>query len=102
MPSRCINTGSEAWPVIGTGRVCGTSPSSAPSETTTCTPSASARSTICELKLRHRIEGSTPWTSTRSRCARGAGASKTSTEGQLISRFSFSPKRTHGRLAWKS
>ena len=30
MPRRSISDGSEAWPVIVTGRVCGTSPSSAP------------------------------------------------------------------------
>ena len=59
-----------------------------PSETTSCTPSASARSTRCALNARQRIDGSTPWTSTRSRGARGARASKTSTVGQTISRAS--------------
>ena len=68
------------------GAYAGTSPSSAPSETTTCTPSASARSTRCALNARQRIDGSTPCTSTRSRGARGARASKTSTDGQTISR----------------
>ena len=71
-----------------TGRVCGTSPSSAPSVTTTCTPSASARSTMCVLNARQRIDGSTPCTSTRSRGARGACASKISTVGHSISRAS--------------
>ena len=46
MPRRSSSAASEAWPVIATGRVWGTSPSSAPSDTTTCTPSASARSTM--------------------------------------------------------
>ena len=85
-----------------TGRVWGTSPSSAPSDTTICTPSASARSTMCAPKARQRIEGSVPWTSTRSRGARGAVASRISTVGQVIWRFSLSSSAMHGRLAWKS
>ena len=57
---------------------------------------------MLELNARQRSEGSTPRTSTRSRGARGAGASSTSTPGQVISRWPDSSKRTHGRLAWKS
>src|ERR1700677_4904827 len=56
MPTRSSSAASEAWPLIATGRVCGTSPSSAPSDTTTCTPSASARSTRWVLKARQRLE----------------------------------------------
>ena len=41
---------------------------------------------MCALNARQRIDGSTPCTSTRSRGARGAGASKISTVGQTISR----------------
>ena len=44
--------------MIGTGRVCGTSASSAPSVTTICTPSASASSTIAAQKVRQRNDGS--------------------------------------------
>ena len=58
-------------PVIETGRVCGTSASSAPSVTTICTPSASARSTPCAQNVRQRIDGSGPASRTRSRGARG-------------------------------
>ena len=58
-----------------TGRVCGTSASSAPSVTTIWTPSASARSTIEAQKVRQRIDGSGPPSSTRSRGARGTRAS---------------------------
>ena len=57
---------------------------------------------MCAPNARQRIDGSTPCTSTRSRGARGAEASKISTVGQVISRRPFSPKRMHGRLAWKS
>ena len=39
-PSRSTSSGSAAIPVICTGRVCGTSASSAPSETTSSTPSS--------------------------------------------------------------
>ncbi len=107
MPRRSSSAASEAWPLIATGRVCGTSPSSAPIVTTTCTPSASARSTMWLVNARHRIDGSTPCTSTRSRGARGALASKISTIGHLISRWpifdrSSASKRIDGRLAWKS
>src|SRR3984893_15911646 len=78
------------------------SPSSAPHETTSCTPSASARSISWPQNARQRIEGSTPCTSTRSRGAFGASASNTSTPGHVISRVPESVKRMHGRLAWKS
>ena len=61
--------------MIGTGRECGTSASSAPRVTTICVPSASARSTISLQNERQRIEGSAPCSSTRSRGARGMRAS---------------------------
>ncbi len=54
------------------------------------------------VNARQRIEGSTPCTSTRSRGARGAHASKISTVGQVIWRFSPSSRAMQGRLAWKS
>ena len=44
MPSRSTSSGSDARPVIGTGRVCATSAISAPSVTTISTPSRSAAS----------------------------------------------------------
>ena len=61
--------------MIGTGRECGTSASSAPIVTTICVPSASARSTISRLNERQRIDGSAPCRRMRSRGARGIRAS---------------------------
>ena len=60
--------------VIATGRECGTSASSAPSDTTICVPSTSARSMMSLQNERQRIEGSEPQMSTRSRGARGTRA----------------------------
>jgi len=51
--------------------------SSAPSETTSCTPSASTRSAISVVRVRQRIDRSGPPSSTRSRGARGTRAAKT-------------------------
>src|SRR3984893_1720894 len=102
MSTRPASAGSDACRASGTGRVWGTSASRAPRVTTSCTPSASARSISWALKACQRMDGSTPCTSTRSRGALGAGASKTSTPGQVISRCPLRVKRMHGRLAWKS
>ena len=52
-----------------TGRECGTSASSAPSVTTSCTPSASASSTTVSQNVRQRYAGSGP---ERIKVARGA------------------------------
>ena len=101
MPSRSSSAGSEAMPVIATGRVCGTSPSSAPSDTTICTPSASARSTISALNVRQRIDGSTPCTSTRSRGARGAGLEDLDARPVDLA-LAVRRSCIVGRLAWKS
>ena len=59
-PSRATSAASEASPVTATGRVWGTSASSAPSVTTSCVPSASATSTISRVKPRQRNDGSLP------------------------------------------
>ena len=54
-PSRSLSCGSVLEPEIWTGSVCGTSARSAPSETTSWTPSASASSVITVVKVRQRI-----------------------------------------------
>ena len=61
--------------VIETGRVCGTSASSAPIVTTIWTPIASASSMTFSQKVRQRIAGSGPLSRIRSRGARGIRAS---------------------------
>ena len=85
-PSRAISAGSEASPVTETGRVWGTSASSAPSVTTSWAPSASTSSTISFENVRQRNEGSLPVSTIRSRGARGTRASNSSTAGHTISR----------------
>src|SRR3954451_17822683 len=99
---RSTRPSSEAMPVTETGRECGTSASSAPSEVTIWTPSASARSTTVWANVRQRIAGSGPESRIRSRGARGTRASWTSNSGQSISRVRPSRSRTVGRVAWKS
>src|SRR3954451_5494036 len=99
---RSTRPSSEAMPVTETGRECGTSASSAPSEVTICTPSASARSTTVSVNVRHRIAGSGPESRIRSRGARGTRASWISNSGQSMSRVRPSRSRTVGRVAWKS
>ena len=74
-PSRSTSDSSLAIPVTDTGRECGTSASSAPSEVTICTPSASERSMTCSQNVRQRIAGSGPESRIRSRGARGIRAS---------------------------
>ena len=69
-----------------TGRECGTSASSAPSRTAIWMPSASARSTTMRENVRHRIAGSGPESSTRSRGARGIRTAWISNSGQSIAR----------------
>src|SRR5215217_4956330 len=99
---RSTSASSEAMPVTDTGRECGTSASSAPSEVTICTPSASARSTTVWANVRQRIAGSGPESRIRSRGARGTRASWTSNSGQSMWRVRPSRSRTVGRVAWKS
>ena len=75
-PSRSASPGSPAMPVTWTGRVCGTSASRAPSETTCSTPSSRAARTIGRReKVFQRRFGSFPTRNTTSRPlprARGA------------------------------
>ena len=85
-----------------TGRVCGTSASSAPSVTTSWVPSTSASSTTSWQNVRQRNEGSEPAIRIRSRGARGTRASYSSTAGHTISRAWPSTILTRGRVAWKS
>ena len=59
-PSRADSAVSEARPVTLIARVCGTSASSAPSVTTSCVPSASARSITTLVNVRQRNDGSLP------------------------------------------
>ena len=54
-------------PVTGAGRVCGTSASSAPSVTTSSTPSSRAKSVITVANVRQRRFGSIPSSRTASR-----------------------------------
>ena len=87
---------------MDTGRVCGTSASSAPSVITMRTSSSLAASTRFSQKRRQRSEGSTPRNVTRSPSAPGTGAAHTSFAGQSISRARPSVRRTVGRTAVKS
>ncbi len=94
--------GSEAKPLTETGRVCGTSASSAPSVTTICVPTASATSTINCVNVRQRIDGSAPLTRIRSRGARGTRTSERTTSGHSSARAPDSSRVIFGRVAWKS
>lgn len=95
-------SGSDVTPLTGTGRVCGVSPSSAPSTTTISTPSSWANPRISLQNERQRIDGSMPRTRTRSR---GLSPPIRTTEslvvGQVILRTPPS-RKTVGRLTWKS
>src|SRR3954451_8387211 len=102
IPSRLVSASSVASPVIGTGRECGTSASSAPSVTTSWVPRTSASSTIARENVRQRIDGSGPLSRTRSRGARGTRAAQISTSGHSISRWRPSTRWIFGRVAWKS
>ena len=88
--------------MIGTGRVWGTSASSAPSVTTISTPSRSAASSTPPANVRQRRFGSIPETSTRSRSAVGASAARIVFSGQSTSRVWPSVIRIVGRVTWKS
>jgi hypothetical protein len=88
--------------VIPTGRVCGTSASSAPIVITIRTPSCWATLTTFSVKRRQCSDGSTPRKVTRSPSAPGTGAAQTVLAGQSISRARPSVSRTVGRTAVKS
>jgi hypothetical protein len=89
-------------PVIATGRLCGTSASSAPSVMTICTPSSRAVEITSFVKRPQRSEGSTPWSRTRSASAPETGATENEFSGHSISRTSPSVSLTVGRTAVKS
>ena len=88
--------------MIATGRLCGTSASSAPSVMTMRTPSSRAAAITSSVKRRQRSDGSTPWSSTRSPSAPGTGATENEFSGHSISRVSPSVEPTVGRTAVKS
>ena len=89
-------------PVTCTGRVCGMSASSAPSDTTSSTPSSCAAAmTVAEKPFQCRF-GSAPERNTTSRAAPPAGALATTSSGHSISRVRPSLIRTVGRVTWKS
>ena len=93
---------SEAKPLTETGRLWGTSASSAPSVITMRTPSSCALATTASVNLRQRSEGSVPSSTTRSPSAPGTSAPKNSLAGQSISRVRPSVRRTLGLTAVKS
>ena len=93
---------SDPMPVIDTGRLWGTSASSAPSVTTIPTSSSVAAWRTVSVKRRQRSEGSTPSSITRSRSAPGTEAAEMEFSGQSISRVWPSLRRTVGRTAVKS
>ncbi|CAM5477617.1 hypothetical protein SVIOM74S_02625 [Streptomyces violarus] len=99
---RPARSGSDVVPLIGTGRVCGVSPSSAPRTTTGSTPSSWAKPSSSLQNDRHRIDGSIPRTSTRSR---GLSPPTRTTDnlvvGHVILRTPPS-SNTVGRFTWKS
>ena len=88
--------------MIDTGRLCGTSASSAPSVITMRTSSSRAASITLSVKRRQRSDGSTPSSITRSPSAPGISAAENVFSGQSISRVRPSVRRTVGRTAVKS
>lgn len=93
---------SDVTPLTGTGRVCGVSPSSAPRMTTISTPSSCAKPRISLQNDRHRMDGSMPRTSTRSR---GLAPPIRTTDSRVVGHVIFrTPLSSHtvGRLTWKS
>ena len=87
--------------LIGSGRVCGTSASSAPSVTNVDTPTDWANSSSSMVKDRQRVDGSMPCTRITSRSVPEEVASRIRVVGQLIRRRPSS-ETTRGRLTWKS
>ncbi len=99
-------SGSEVTPLTGTGRVCGVSPSSAPSTTSISTPNSWAKPRISLQNERQRMLGSMPRTSTRSRglplpFASAIRTTDSRVVGHVILRTPPS-SQTVGRLTWKS
>ena len=85
-----------------TGRLCGTSASSAPSVITICTPSSRAVAITPSVKRRQRSDGSMPWSRTRSPSAPGTCATANEFSGHSISRTLPSVSLTVGLTAVKS
>ncbi len=99
---RCARSASDVTPLTGTGRVCGVSPSSAPRMTTSSTPSSCAKASSSLQNERHRIDGSIPRTSTRSR---GLSPPTRTTESRVVGQVTLrtpASMNTVGRLTWKS
>ncbi len=87
--------------MIGRGRVCGTSASSAPRVMKVETPTDWANSSSSMVKDRQRVDGSMPCTRMMSRSIPADVASRIRVVGQLIRRRPSSDT-TRGRLTWKS
>ncbi len=97
---------SEVTLVTGTGRVCGVSPSRAPSTTTISTPSSCAKPRISLQNERQRMLGSMPRTRTMSRrgtgpCSDPIRTTESRVVGQVTRRTPPSSQMC-GRLTWKS
>ena len=98
--NRSISESSEAVPISGTGRECGTSASRAPSEIAIVAPNRSAMPVICSENRRQRSAGSGP--STRITSVPGSETDQTPTVGHTIERLRSSSRRTCGRTVAKS
>ena len=92
----------DALPLIGSGRVYGTSASSAPSSTTRVTSRLWHSSSTCSQNVRQRMLGSMPRISTTSRSVPGGLATMNLVVGHSMLRVSPSAIVTVGRLTWKS
>ena len=89
-------------PLIGSGRVYGTSASSAPSSTIRLTSRLWQTSRTCSQNVRQRMLGSMPRMSTMSRSAPAGVATENRVVGHSMRRVSPSDMVTVGRLTWKS
>lgn len=99
---RWARSASDVVPLIGTGRVCGVSPSRAPRMTTSSTPSSCAKPSNSLQNERQRMDGSMPRTSTRSR---GFSPPTRTTDNLVVGHVIFrTPASIHtvGRFTWKS
>ncbi len=99
---RWARSASDVTPLTGTGRVCGVSPSRAPRTTTSSTPSSCAKPRISLQNERHRMDGSIPRTSTRSR---GFSPPTRTTDNLVVGHVTLrTPPSSHtvGRFTWKS
>nr|BFE71095.1 hypothetical protein GCM10020092_043960 [Actinoplanes digitatis] len=93
---------SDAVPLIGSGRVYGTSASRAPSSTIRLTSRLWHTSRICSQNVRQRMLGSIPRISTTSRSVPGGLATLNRVVGHSILRASPSAMVMVGLLTWKS